>query len=111
MFAVNNFDQEDLIRRFLDGMQVDLRGRYNMVTYTSLEDLVEKAAVQEACITEEQKFLKAAQPKSEKNAVTEEDMGSDWGTQLWALSSPPFWRVFLLLWLWAVWSCLKELSE
>ncbi|KAF3511594.1 hypothetical protein F2Q69_00006469 [Brassica cretica] len=53
LFAVNNFDQEDLIRRFLDGMRVDLRGRYNMVTYTSLEDLVEKAAVQEACITEE----------------------------------------------------------
>ncbi|KAF2599881.1 hypothetical protein F2Q68_00012067 [Brassica cretica] len=60
LFAGNNFDQEDLIRRFLDGMRVDLRGRCSMVTYTSLEDLVDKAAVQEACITEEQKFLKGA---------------------------------------------------
>ena len=25
LFAGNNFDQEDLIRRFLDGMRVDLR--------------------------------------------------------------------------------------
>ncbi|KAF2605478.1 hypothetical protein F2Q70_00025957 [Brassica cretica] len=48
LFAGNNFDQEDLIRRFLDGMRVDLRGRCNMVTFASLEDLVEKAAVQEA---------------------------------------------------------------
>ena len=59
LFAGNNFDQEDLIRRFLDGVRVDLRGRCSMVTYTSLEDLVEKAAVQEACIAEEQKYSKA----------------------------------------------------
>ncbi|KAF3557286.1 hypothetical protein F2Q69_00015076 [Brassica cretica] len=59
LFAGNNFDQEDLIRRFLDGMRVDLRGRCSMVTYTSLEDLVEKATVQKACIAEEQKYSKA----------------------------------------------------
>ncbi|KAF3542928.1 hypothetical protein DY000_02007182 [Brassica cretica] len=64
LFAGNNFDAEDLIRRFLDGMRVDLRGRCSMVTYTSLEDLVEKADVQEACIAEEQKYSKATQPKS-----------------------------------------------
>ena len=40
-------------------MRVDLRGRCSMVTYTSLEDLVEKAVVQEACIAEEQKYSKA----------------------------------------------------
>ena len=58
LFAGNNFDAEDLIMRFLDGMRVDLRGRCSMVTYTSLEDLVEKAVVQEACIAEEQKYSK-----------------------------------------------------
>ena len=64
LFASNNFDAEDLIRRFLDGMRVDLRGRCSMVTYTSLEDLVEKAAVQEKCMVELQKFSKAVQPKA-----------------------------------------------
>ena len=39
-----------------------------MVTYTSLEDLVEKTAVQEACIVKEEKYSKAAQPKSGKNS-------------------------------------------
>ena len=56
--------EEDLIRRFLDGMRVELRGRCSVVTYTSLEDLVEKAAVQEKCMGEEQKFSKAVQPKA-----------------------------------------------
>lgn len=68
LFAGNHFDAEDLIRRFLDGMRVDLRGRCSMVTYTSLEDLVEKAAVQEACIAEEQKFSKESQPKSGRSS-------------------------------------------
>ncbi|KAF3545968.1 hypothetical protein DY000_02006416 [Brassica cretica] len=71
LFDGNNFDAENLIRRFLDRMQVDLRGRCSMVTYTSLEDLVEKAAMQEACIAEEQKFSKAAQPKSGKREANE----------------------------------------
>ncbi|XP_048607727.1 uncharacterized protein LOC111211085 isoform X2 [Brassica napus] len=63
-FVGNNIDEEDLIRRFLDGMRVELRGRCSVVTYTSLEDLVEKAAVQEKCMGEEQKFSKAVQPKA-----------------------------------------------
>ncbi|WZZ70984.1 hypothetical protein YC2023_082354 [Brassica napus] len=63
-FVGNNIDEEDLIRRFLDGMRVELRGRCSVVTYTSLEDLVEKAAVQEKCMGEEQKYSKAAQPKT-----------------------------------------------
>ncbi|XP_056860136.1 uncharacterized protein LOC130508578 [Raphanus sativus] len=66
MFAGNHFDEEDLMRMFLNGMRVDLRGRCSVVTYTSLEDLVEKAVVQEACLAEEQKHSEAAQPKSEK---------------------------------------------
>jgi len=40
-------------------MRVDLRGRCSMVTYTRLEELVEKAAVQAASIPEEQKYSKA----------------------------------------------------
>ncbi|KAG5384380.1 hypothetical protein IGI04_035850 [Brassica rapa subsp. trilocularis] len=63
-FVGNTIDEEDLIRRFLDGMRVELRGRCSVVTYTSLEDLVEKAAVQEKCMVEEQKFSKAVQPKA-----------------------------------------------
>ncbi|XP_048614481.1 uncharacterized protein LOC125587649 [Brassica napus] len=63
-FVGNNIDEEDLIRRFLDGMRVELRGRCSVVTYTSLEDLVEKAAVQEKCMGEDQKFSKAVQPKA-----------------------------------------------
>ncbi|KAF2573006.1 hypothetical protein F2Q70_00003206 [Brassica cretica] len=52
------------LRRFLDGMRVELHGRCSVVFYTSLEDLVEKAAVHEKCMAEEQKFVKAAQPKT-----------------------------------------------
>ncbi|XP_056861860.1 uncharacterized protein LOC130509700 [Raphanus sativus] len=63
-FAGIGMDEEDLIRRFLKGMRVELHGRCSMVTYTSLEDLVEKAVVQEKCIAAEQKFNKAAQPKA-----------------------------------------------
>ncbi|XP_048593813.1 uncharacterized protein LOC125577102 [Brassica napus] len=63
-FVGNTIDEEDLIRRFLDGMRVELRGRCSVVTYTSLEDLVEKAAVQEKCMVEEQKFSKGVQPKA-----------------------------------------------
>ncbi|KAG5402931.1 hypothetical protein IGI04_009050 [Brassica rapa subsp. trilocularis] len=79
LFAGNNFDAEDLIRRFLDGMRVDLRGRCSMVTYTSLEDLVEKAAVQEACIAEEQKYSKA-QPKTERTSGSPNMAGDQSGT-------------------------------
>lgn len=51
-FAANNMDEEDLIRRFLDWMRVDFRGRCSVVTFTSLEDLVEKTDAQETCIAE-----------------------------------------------------------
>ncbi|XP_013625852.1 PREDICTED: uncharacterized protein LOC106331952 [Brassica oleracea var. oleracea] len=79
LFAGSNFDAEDLIRRFLDGMRVDLRGRCSMVTYTSLEDLVEKAAVQEACIAEEQKYSKA-QPRIERTSESQNMTGDQSGT-------------------------------
>ena len=36
----------------------------SVVTYTCLEDLTEKAAVQEKCMVEEQKYSKVAQPKT-----------------------------------------------
>ncbi|KAF2607358.1 hypothetical protein F2Q68_00043992 [Brassica cretica] len=38
--------------------------RVLVVTYTCLEDLAEKAAVQEKCMVEEQKYSKVAQPKT-----------------------------------------------
>lgn len=50
-----------------------------MVTYTSLEDLVEKAAVQEACIAEEQKYSKA-QPKTERTSESPNMAGDQSGT-------------------------------
>ncbi|KAG5388263.1 hypothetical protein IGI04_029804 [Brassica rapa subsp. trilocularis] len=78
LFSGNNFDAEDLIRRFLDGMRVDLRGRCSMVTYTSLEDLVEKAAVQEACIAEEHKYSK--EPKTERTSGSPNMAGDQSGT-------------------------------
>ncbi|KAG5393368.1 hypothetical protein IGI04_023331 [Brassica rapa subsp. trilocularis] len=79
LFAGNHFDGEDLIRRFLDGMRVDLCGRCSMVTYTSLEDLVEKAVVQEACVAEEQKYSKAplkTRRTSEPQKRTWEQLGT-----------------------------------
>ncbi|KAG5383383.1 hypothetical protein IGI04_034853 [Brassica rapa subsp. trilocularis] len=79
LFAGNHFDGEDLIRRFLDGMRVDLCGRGSMVTYTSLEDLVEKAVVQEACVAEEQKYSKAplkTRRTSEPQKRTWEQLGT-----------------------------------
>ncbi|KAF3602850.1 hypothetical protein F2Q69_00034061 [Brassica cretica] len=79
LFADNNFDVEDLIRRFLDGMRVDLRGRSSKVTYTSLEDLVKKAAVQEACIADEQKYSKA-QPRTERTSESQNMAGDQSGT-------------------------------
>ena len=56
--------EEDLIRKFLDGMRVEIRNRCRIVTYHRLGDLVEKAAEQEACLAEEQKFSKTVQPKA-----------------------------------------------
>lgn len=43
----NNMDEDNLIRRSLDGMWVDLHGRCSIVTYTILDDLVEKYIVQD----------------------------------------------------------------
>ena len=79
LFSGNNFDVEDLIRRFLDGMRVDLRGRSSKVTYTSLEDLVKKAVVQEACIAEVQKYSKA-QPRTERTSESQNMAGDQSGT-------------------------------
>ena len=63
-FVGNQIEEEDIIRRFLDGMRVELRGRCSVVTYTSLEDLVDKAVLQEKCMAEEQKYSKAGPPKT-----------------------------------------------
>lgn len=56
------------MRMFLNGMRVELRGRCSVVNYTSLEDLVEKAVVQETCLVEEQKQSKATQPRTGRSA-------------------------------------------
>ena len=63
-FSGCGMDEEDLIMRFLDGMQVELCGRCSVVSYASLEDLVEKVVVKDTCMAEEHKFLKATQPKT-----------------------------------------------
>ncbi|KAG5414950.1 hypothetical protein IGI04_002517 [Brassica rapa subsp. trilocularis] len=47
-FAGVGISEEDLIRKFLSGMRVEIRNRCRVVTYHRLGDLVEKAAEQEA---------------------------------------------------------------
>ena len=65
-FVGGGITEEDLIRKFLSGMRVDIRNRCRVVTYHRLGDLVEKAAEQEAGLAEEQKLLKSSQTKSGK---------------------------------------------
>ncbi|KAF3574384.1 hypothetical protein F2Q69_00062277 [Brassica cretica] len=62
-FARGGITEEDLIRKFLDGMRVEIRNRCCVVTYYRLGDLVEKAAEQEAGLAEELKLFKSGQPK------------------------------------------------
>ncbi|XP_013665305.2 uncharacterized protein LOC103845505 [Brassica rapa] len=62
-FAGGGITEEDLIRKFLSGMRVEIRNRCRVVTYYRLGDLVEKAAEQEAGLAEEQKLFKSTQPK------------------------------------------------
>ena len=62
-FARAGITEEDLIRKFLGGMRVEIRNRCRVVSYHRLGDLVEKAAEQEAGLAEEQKLFKSAQPK------------------------------------------------
>lgn len=75
MFAGTHFDEEDLMRMFLNGMRVDLRGRCSMANYTSLEDMVEKAVVQETCLAEEQKQSKATQPRTGRTSESQRRTG------------------------------------
>ncbi|KAG5410520.1 hypothetical protein IGI04_006839 [Brassica rapa subsp. trilocularis] len=62
-FAGEGILEEDLMRKFLNGIRVEIRNRCRVVTYHRLGDLVEKAAEQEAGLAEEQKYSKAVQPK------------------------------------------------
>ncbi|WZZ27448.1 uncharacterized protein LOC111202108 [Brassica napus] len=62
-FAGEGILEEDLMRKFLNGMRVEIRNRCRVATYHRLGDLVEKAAEQEAGLAEEQKYTKADQPK------------------------------------------------
>ncbi|XP_013596651.1 PREDICTED: uncharacterized protein LOC106304806 [Brassica oleracea var. oleracea] len=62
-FAGEGILEEDLMRKFLNGMRVEIRNRCRVATYHRLGDLVEKAAEQEAGLAEEQKYSKADQPK------------------------------------------------
>ncbi|XP_048626107.1 uncharacterized protein LOC106423924 [Brassica napus] len=52
-FAGGGITKEDLIRKFLGGMRVEIRNRCRVVTYHRLGDLVEKAAEQETGLAEE----------------------------------------------------------
>ncbi|KAF3496094.1 hypothetical protein DY000_02055143 [Brassica cretica] len=62
-FAGGGITKEDLIRKFLGGMRVEIRNRCRVVTYYRLGDLVEKAAEKEACLAEKHELFKSAQPK------------------------------------------------
>ncbi|KAF2617281.1 hypothetical protein F2Q68_00040912 [Brassica cretica] len=62
-FAGGGITEEDLIRKFLGGMRVEIRNRCHVVTYYILGNLVKKAAEQEAGLEEEHKLFKSAQPK------------------------------------------------
>lgn len=62
-FAGGGITEEDLIRKFLSGMRVEIRNRCRVVTYYRLGDLVEKAAEQEAGLAEEQKLFKSTSLK------------------------------------------------
>ncbi|XP_056867295.1 uncharacterized protein LOC130512876 [Raphanus sativus] len=70
-FVGGGIPEEELIRKFLDGMRLDIRNKCNVATYYRLGDLVEKAAEQEAGWIEEQKLLKEAQPKSGKTSESQ----------------------------------------
>ncbi|XP_022549170.1 uncharacterized protein LOC111201461 [Brassica napus] len=65
-FAGVGISEEDLIRKFLSGMRVEIRNRCRVVTYHRLGDLVEKASEQEAGLAEEKKLAKAVHVKSGK---------------------------------------------
>ena len=65
-FGGAGITEEDLIRKFLGGMRVEIRNRCCVVTYHRLGHLVEKAAEQEAGLVEEQKLAKSSQTKSGK---------------------------------------------
>ncbi|XP_056856970.1 uncharacterized protein LOC130506352 [Raphanus sativus] len=77
-FVGGGIPEEELIRKFLDGMRLEIRNRCNVVTYYRLGDLVEKAAEQEAGWIEEQKLLKSVQTKSGK---TTESQKKTWDQQ------------------------------
>lgn len=55
-FVGGGISEENLIRKFLDGMRVDIRNRCRVVTYYILGDLVEKATEQEAGLAESRNF-------------------------------------------------------
>ncbi|KAF3525835.1 hypothetical protein F2Q69_00049805 [Brassica cretica] len=73
-FGGAGITEEDLIRKFLGGMRVEIRNRCRVeirnrcrvVTYHRLGHLVEKAAEQKAGLVEEQKLAKSSQTKSGK---------------------------------------------
>ncbi|KAG5384582.1 hypothetical protein IGI04_036052, partial [Brassica rapa subsp. trilocularis] len=78
-FAGVGISEEDLIRKFLSGMRVEIRNRCRVVTYHRLGDLVEKAAEQEAGLAEEQKLTKAVQVKSGKAPESQRRAGDPSG--------------------------------
>ncbi|XP_056841813.1 uncharacterized protein LOC130494960 [Raphanus sativus] len=74
-FVGSGIPEDELIRKFLDGMRLEIRNRCNVVTYYRLGDLVEKAAEQEAGWIEEQKLLKSAQPKPGRTTESQRRTG------------------------------------
>lgn len=78
-FAGVGISEEDLIRKFLSGMRVEIRNRCRVVTYHRLGDLVEKAAEQEAGLAEEKELAKAVHVKSGKAPESQRRAGDPSG--------------------------------
>lgn len=78
-FAGVGISEEDLIRKFLSGMRVEIRNRCRVVTHHRLGDLVEKAAEQEAGLAEEKELAKAVHVKSGKAPESQRRAGDPSG--------------------------------
>ncbi|XP_013594646.1 PREDICTED: uncharacterized protein LOC106302743 [Brassica oleracea var. oleracea] len=65
-FARRRMDEQDLIRRFMNGLRVDLKNRCSLRKYDRFAELVETAALQEIGLEEESKLTRSTQSKATK---------------------------------------------
>lgn len=65
-FARRRMDEQDLIRKFMNGLRVDLKNRCSLRKYDRFAELVETAALQEVGLEEESKLTRSTQSKATK---------------------------------------------